>query len=103
MEKIFSDQVFERTEMDPQKLVAAEYDHCVFRHINFNAVDMSGSLFIDCQFEECDLSLIKVHNTVFRDVQFVNCKMMGIHFENCNKFGLSITINNCLLQSSSFY
>jgi uncharacterized protein YjbI with pentapeptide repeats len=29
--------------------------------------------------------------------------MLGLHFENCNEFGLSFTFENCQLNHSSFY
>jgi Pentapeptide repeats (8 copies). len=29
--------------------------------------------------------------------------MMGLHFENCNESGLSVSFNNCNLNHSSFY
>ena len=29
--------------------------------------------------------------------------MLGLHFENCNQFGLSFNFENCTLNHSSFY
>jgi len=29
--------------------------------------------------------------------------MLGLHFEGCNKFGLSFEFDNCILDHSSFY
>ena len=29
--------------------------------------------------------------------------MLGLHFENCNEFGLAFTFENCQLDHSSFY
>jgi uncharacterized protein YjbI with pentapeptide repeats len=29
--------------------------------------------------------------------------MLGLHFENCNEFGLSVNFDNCNLNHSSFY
>lgn len=29
--------------------------------------------------------------------------MLGLLFENCNKFGLSVSFTNCILNHSSFY
>lgn len=80
-----------------------EYDNCTFQHCNLQGSDFSSSLFVDCIFEHCDLSRINVNNTVFRDVQFKDSKLMGIHFENCNKFGWGFTFVKCLLNHSSFY
>jgi uncharacterized protein YjbI with pentapeptide repeats len=47
--------------------------------------------------------VVKLNNTVFRDVEFRGCKLMGIHFENCNKFGWGFNFERCLLNHSSFY
>lgn len=102
MVKVFLDKVFEKADLDTDKIIIAEYDQCQFRHVNLNSADLSTCIFIDCLFDECDLSLMKLNNTVFRDVRFVNCKMMGIHFENCNKYGVSFKIDNCLFTPQFF-
>jgi fluoroquinolone resistance protein len=51
----------------------------------------------------CNLSLAKLERTAFRDVVFKECKMLGLHFENCNEFGLAFSFENCQLSHSSFY
>lgn len=41
--------------------------------------------------------------TAFRDCNFKDSKLLGLHFEHCNEFGLSVAFDNCLLNLSSFY
>jgi uncharacterized protein YjbI with pentapeptide repeats len=41
--------------------------------------------------------------TALRDVHFKDCKMMGLRFDTCNEFGLSVSFDTCLLAMSSFY
>jgi uncharacterized protein YjbI with pentapeptide repeats len=49
------------------------------------------------------LSLAKLERTAFRDIVFRECKMLGLHFEHCNEFGLAFSIEGCQLDHSSFY
>ncbi|WP_431217529.1 hypothetical protein ACQ86N_21315 [Puia sp. P3] len=42
-------------------------------------------------FSNCNLSLAQLQKTTFRDIQFKDCKMLGLHFEDCNEFGLSVS------------
>ena len=103
LENTFVDKIFGKDDIEGGKWARGEYDHCMFRHINLHGADFSTCIFIDCIFEDCDLSVVKLNNTVFRDVEFSGCKLMGIHFENCNKFGLAFLVENCVLNHSSFY
>ena len=41
--------------------------------------------------------------TALRAVKFKDCKMLGLRFDNCDKFGLDIRVDNCILNYSSFY
>jgi uncharacterized protein YjbI with pentapeptide repeats len=59
--------------------------------------------FADCEFKHCDLSLVKLKNSVLRDVTFTGCKLLGVHFEECNKFGFSAKFERCQVKLSSFY
>jgi len=59
--------------------------------------------FTEVEFISCNLSLVKLERTAFRDVIVKECKMLGLHFENCNEFGLAFAFENCQLNHSSFY
>ncbi|MDR2847482.1 MAG: pentapeptide repeat-containing protein, partial [Bacteroidales bacterium] len=65
--------------------------------------DFSGIRFVDCSFTGCNLSLVMLRMTVFQKIKFKDCKMLGLHFEQCNNFGLSFCFENCSLNMSSFY
>ena len=80
-----------------------EYEGCSFSNCHFLSVDLSHLNFIDCVFTNCDLSLTKLNNTALRDVKFVGCKLLGLHFDDCNKFSFSAFFEGCNLNLSSFY
>ncbi len=63
-----------------------EYENCTFENCIFSNSDLSDVNFVECVFESCDLSMAKVSNTAFRDAKFKDCKLLGLHFENCNRF-----------------
>jgi fluoroquinolone resistance protein len=63
----------------------------------------SSDLFVDCRFDGCNLSMARLCNTTFRDIKFNSCKMLGMHFQKCNGFGLSASFEKCNLNHSSFY
>ena len=47
--------------------------------------------------------MVKLGNTVFNNVKFKNSKMLGLHFEDCNQFLLTVSFEDCNLNLSSFY
>jgi len=94
---------FNKINFQTAQLQIGEYDNCVFNNCDFSNADLSEILFSDCEFIECNLSLTKLINTAFRDIKFNACKILGLHFENCNEFGLSFLFDSCLLNNSSFF
>lgn len=96
-----TDQTFEG--ISCEELTLAEYENCVFKGSSFNKADLSNFTFVDCEFIACDLSSIRSKKTSFRDVYFRDCKLMGIHFEDCNPYGLKCTFESCNLDYSIFY
>ena len=103
MQDYIEDQIFDKLDFSQTPFSNGQYDHCTFLNCNFSNVDLSGNTFTDCDFIGCNLSLAKLNKTAFRDVTFKDCKMLGLHFENCNDFGFSITTNHCILSHSTFY
>lgn len=99
----FSDQIFESTNFAQQPLDKGEYENCIFQNCNLEYADLSGFCFIDCEFVGCNLSLAKVVATAFRDVIFKESKMFGLHFDDCNEFGMSFTFDDFALNNSVFY
>lgn len=84
-------------------LTKGEYENCTFNNRDFTSEGLSGYTFNNCTYNSCNLSLVKLHNTAFRNVTFKECKMLGLHFETCNEFGLSFLFDGCQLNHSSFH
>lgn len=97
------DKLFEKVDFTADPLQKGEYDHCRFVNCNFSGTDLGGITFLACEFAGCNLDLVKLVKTGFQEVKFADCKMQGLHFEHCNKFGLSVSFTNCSLNYSSFY
>lgn len=100
-ENYFSDQVFNGSEINPILPDKGEYEGCTFNGCKFTG--LANCTFNECTFNECDLSLAKINNTAFRDVTFNACKLLGLHFDYCNKMLFSAHFNQCILNLSSFY
>ncbi|MDP4637568.1 MAG: pentapeptide repeat-containing protein [Crocinitomicaceae bacterium] len=96
-----TDQTFEGLTFE--NLTTAEYENCVFQSCQLNGADLSNFTFVDCEFISSDLSSIRSKKTSFRDAYFRDCKLMGIHFEDCNPYGLRCTFESCTLDYSFFY
>lgn len=84
-------------------LEAGEYELCKFTNCDFSNTDFSGYIFSDCEFVGCNLSLVKLQKTALREVKFTDSKLSGLHFENCNQFGLSFTFEHCIINNASFF
>ncbi len=87
----------------PKKLTGIEFDQCRFVHCDFSERDLSESTFIECEFHSCNLSLCRTIKTSFQQVIFRSCKMVGLHFEHCNRLGLDFGAESCVLDQSIFY
>lgn len=98
-ETIIQDKTFDRT----ATITKGEYENCIFNGCNFADSNLSEFKFIDCTFNSCNFSLAKLNKTAFRDITFKDCKMLGLHFDTCNEFGLSFSFDACQLNHSSFY
>ncbi len=97
------DQTFDKLNHSTSPLAKGEYENCVFKNCDLSNADFSEFKFIDCQFIACNVSLAKLLRTTLRDVQFKDCKLLGLHFDKCNEFGLSLGFEGCNLSHSSFY
>lgn len=104
MSKLFiEDRTFEKVDFSKEGLTIADYENCVFHQCNFENMDISNIKFSDCQFTGCNLCLAEILKTAFQNVKFKDCKMLGLHFQNCNQFLLSLDFEYCTLNLSSFY
>src|SRR5574343_393836 len=97
------DHTFSKIDYTLNPLVKGEYEQCTFTQCDFSNTDLSKVVFVDCVFKECNLSSANINQTAFREVNFIDCKMIGLHFEYCNEFLLSMNFENCVLDLSIFY
>lgn len=103
MSDTIQDQTFNKELLLEKPLVKAVYENCLFNNADLSNLNFSDYRFIDCVFSGCNLSLTKLNKTGMQDVKFVGCKMLGLHFDAVNEFGLGLSFENCLLNHSSFY
>ncbi|MEE9438163.1 MAG: pentapeptide repeat-containing protein [Saprospiraceae bacterium] len=96
-EQQFSDLIFKDF-----PIKKGEYAYCIFTNCDFYEADLSNYNFNDCEFLNCNFSLIKTEQTALRNIRFVDCKLMGVHFDECNQFGLSMSFNNCIVSHCIF-
>ncbi|HLO59898.1 MAG TPA: pentapeptide repeat-containing protein [Bacteroidales bacterium] len=97
------DEKFEKIIFSEKPLKPGEYEECTFDRCDFSNARLAEFRFIDCEFRDCNLSLVVLNNTTFRDVKFVGCKMLGLHFEDCDLLGFTVSFENCKLQNSTFF
>lgn len=97
------DITYKANNFTAQRLPRGEYESCTFINCVFTSSDLSGIVFSECYFENSDLSMANIYQTSFKNVKFHDCKLLGLHFNKCDKFLLSITFENCSVNFSSFY
>lgn len=97
------DQIFDKIDFTKEPLAKGEYENCMFTNCNFEETNLNDIKFIDCNFQDCNWSLVQLNGTVLREVKFKDCKMLGLQFESCNDFGLSLSFENCHLNHSTFF
>ncbi len=84
-------------------LEKGEYEKCLFTNCDLSTLDFSDIRFSGCEFTDCNLSLVKLSRCGFKNVKFKGCKMLGLHFEDCEKFCFEVYFDNCLINHSCFY
>ncbi|HTF20170.1 MAG TPA: pentapeptide repeat-containing protein [Chryseolinea sp.] len=98
-----TDQNFSKTSFKDHPLEKGEYENCTFSDCDFSECGLMHFKFIDCIFITCNLSLIKTNDTSFQSASFKGCKMLGIRFDLCKTFNLSLSFDNCTLDHSIFF
>jgi uncharacterized protein YjbI with pentapeptide repeats len=98
-----SDQEYTKQDFTKKGFQIGEYESCTFIDCNFSNIDLSACNFTDCDFKGCNMGMVKLSNTVMNNVLFVECKLLGLHFEDCNKVLLAISFKKCHLNLSCFY
>lgn len=83
-----TEKKYEKLNFKIRPLIKGEFEACYFSDCDFSEAELSEVIYTDCEFVRCNLSMAKLYRTSFRDVKFNDCKMLGLHFEECNEFGL---------------
>ena len=94
---------FQSTDFSHDVLQRGEYEKCNFEHCVFSNSDLSNVVFTECKFNNCNFSMAKITNISFKDSKFKDCKLLGLRFDECNKFGFSVEFESCQLNLSTFY
>lgn len=92
---------FQNFSIDP--LPKNEYESCRFLNCNFSGSSLAEIRFSNCVFKDCNLSNADITGTFLQDIEFRDCKMLGLHFDACNRFGLALKFEGCMLNHSSFF
>jgi fluoroquinolone resistance protein len=104
MNDLYNDaRTYEKQDFTENYLPEGEYDNCFFKSCDFSGSSLANIKFMECEFENCNLSMVKLINTSLLEVRFANCKMLGLHFDDCNEFGLSVSFEGCILNHCTFY
>ena len=103
MEKdLYIDKTFKKINFSEKTNIAREFENCSFVGCLFMGVNLSAVIFSDCSFTGCDFSMARITGTSFQHAEFKECKLLGLHFEDCNEFLLSLGFEKCILNFSSF-
>jgi uncharacterized protein YjbI with pentapeptide repeats len=103
MNRLFKEGLnYENTRFQDKVLDTGDYENCTFTNCDFSNSDFSDLNFIECEFKGCNLSLTKLINTSFKETKFINCKLLGLHFEDCNKLIFSFEFDGCTLDLCSY-
>ena len=100
---IIENKIFHQLDYGNTPLEFGEYEECKFSNCDFSNSDLSNFNFSECSFDDCNLSMVNLSKTSLKTVAFKNCKLLGIHFDACNEFLLSVSFHHCTLNFSSFY
>lgn len=97
----FEDQIYTLESFN--RFPLGEYENCKFESCDFSNSDLSSCVFLSCEFLGCNLSMVKIAKASFQEVTFSDCKLLGMRWDSCNPFGISLGFSNCILSHSSFY
>lgn len=94
---------FEFQDFSTKSLPKNEYESCKFLNCNFSGSSLAEVRFSNCVFKDCNISNVDITGTFLQDIEFRDCKMLGLHFDACNRFGLAVNFVGCTLNHSSFF
>ena len=104
MEQAYTeDETFTGIDFTKDGLIKGDYESCTFIGCDFSNTHFNHILFSECTFTDCNLSMVNLSKTTFRDVVFKGCKMLGLNFDDCDKYGVSVSFEDCILNHASFF
>ena len=104
MEQAYTeDEIFTGIDFTKDGLIKGDYEGCTFIGCDFSNTHFNHILFSECTFTDCNLSMVNLSKTTFRDVVFKGCKMLGLNFDDCDKYGVSVSFEDCILNNASFF
>jgi fluoroquinolone resistance protein len=80
-----------------------EFIRCTFSGLDLSNAKLTGKKFEECEFIGCNLALANISGTSLQSVHFTECKMIGVRFDLCNAFLLTVSFEGCILDRASFY
>ncbi|MDC6366178.1 MULTISPECIES: pentapeptide repeat-containing protein [Flavobacteriaceae] len=98
-----ADQEFSGKDFTQNRLPKADYENCTFEKCSFINGFLDNQNFMECRFVDCDLTNANVKHTIFKECIFESTKLVGLKFEDCNDFLLSVQFKNCNLTLASFF
>lgn len=98
-----SEETFEKLDLNANPLQKGTYEDCIFKSCNLEKADLAHINFIECEFIDCNLSMTNISDAKFQNVKFSGCKMLGLRFDQSNKFGFEVSFNTCILDHASFF
>jgi len=103
MQHTIKTMLLEKQNFFENPLAKEAYENCRYVNCEFGNANLEALQFFDCHFTNCNFSLAKLNSTVFRDALFKDCKLLGLSFEHCSEYGLSVRFENCNLNHSMFH
>ena len=96
MNRVYKEELeFHNLNFQVSPLQTGDYENCIFTNCDFSNADLNETNFLECKFQDCNLSLSNLRPTSLKDVEFNNCKLLGLHFEECNRMMITFTFKKC--------
>lgn len=102
----YTDQTFERLQLEGAEISSSEFHGCAFRNCSFAEAVFERCRFVDCEFRGCDLSLVQLPNCAFSSTRFTDSKVIGVNWARADwptaRLGEPLAFHNCTLSHSTF-
>ncbi len=92
-----------QTVFEPEALMYADFENCVFNRCDFRACNFTGVAFIDCVFNDCNFASAKINYVGFRGAQFNRCNFSDVNFAMVDPLLFDISFTGCNLDYTKFY